>query len=162
MISNRTMNGTKKVFSQKWDNLNIFVSSLIPIFCLVMLYYGVWGETGHNALLVSLALIFLAVPLFFCPISISKDDQKMVIRFLLWSKSYDLTSWKRETGIKSEEVRDSIRIFAIGGYFGYYGLYRLNDGTKFTSYLVNRFSNVIFLTDNKGGHIAVNAPDNWF
>ena len=142
----------------KWDTFAIVITSII-ILVLVAIFTSAPIATTFEKISTGVVVGLLLFPAFLCPLTAEVHDNTLRIRMLLHVKHIDLDEYTI-IPCKKDDILCHLRLCASGGYFGYWGLWRSGDGTKYFSYLTSRKDNITVLVpkDPKKRQIRVNLP----
>lgn len=145
----------------KWDTFSIVITSVI-VLALIAITTSAPIATTFEKIATGVVIAMLIFPAFLCPLSATIHGNTLRIRMLLHVKHIDLSEY---TVIPSKKEDRScylchLRLCASGGYFGYWGLWRSPDGTKYFSYLTSWKDNITVLLPNdpKKKQVWINLP----
>ncbi len=157
-----------KHYKNKWDRFTIIMTTLVLIvitIAVIALYCegGLWHQVTATVL-----LLFAIIPIFLRPLSTSYDGEKLIVRFLCYKKVYSLSQYT-PVYIEHFSTTKAVRIFASGGYFGYWGIWRkhLNGRDRWDtlhSYTTSRKEDCILLMPKEESKhkVLLNADGRWF
>jgi hypothetical protein len=137
-------------FSASYDGAAKIISACL---CLVML--AIIAATHSLVIATPLALIVL-VSYAYSPRSYVLSDRSIVVRRLAGPARIGLDDLREVRRATPDDFRFSIRIWASGGAFGYYGLFSTAKLGKSTWYVTNRNNSVVLITGSK---TALFSPD---
>lgn len=169
--------------SVKWVTAIFIVAMVLGV--LTEMYYVSKGMNVTGAIIVSAVLLAVAFSCFLVfPMYIITDDEGIGIRTLLWTKRIPYESidhiermdqqhplfinkgkignatlgFKYQMGFLS--AGNTIRLFGIGGVFGYIGWFRTKGIGTFLSFVTDaKKSFLIYRTKGMPIAISVNEPD---
>ena len=169
--------------SVKWITAIFIVAMVLGV--LTEMYYVSKGMNVTGAIIVSAVLLAVAFSCFLVfPMYIITDDEGIGIRTLLWTKRIPYESidhiermdqqhplfinkgkignatlgFKYQMGFLS--AGNTIRLFGIGGVFGYIGWFRTKGIGTFLSFVTDaKKSFLIYRTKGMPIAISVNEPD---
>lgn len=169
--------------SVKWVTAIFIVAMVLGV--LTEMYYVSKGMNVTGAIIVSAVLLAIAFSCFLVfPMYIITDDEGIGIRTLLWTKRIPYESidhiermdqqhplfinkgkignatlgFKYQMGFLS--AGNTIRLFGIGGVFGYIGWFRTKGIGTFLSFVTDaKKSFLIYRTKGMPIAISVNEPD---
>ena len=146
----------------KWIT-SIFILAMV-IGVLVEIYYVSQGMDATGAIIVSAILLAAVFSCFFIfPLYIISDDEGIGIRTLLRTIRVDYKDIDHIERIDAQTPllgAKTIRLFGVGGVFGYIGLFYTKDIGMFRSYVTDK-KKAFLIYRVKGMPIAisVNEPD---
>ena len=129
-----------------------FLTTIFVVVLMVFLAFFTVKEKEAFYVLISLMLIFIICGLFFAPIAIVANDKSVVIKARLNKLSIpieDIASVENFKPVLSPFRATRIRLFASGGFMGYWGVFYDPVIGKFTGYFGD--SNSCFLLTKKNG-----------
>ena len=159
-ISMKTIYECSQSKGVKWITVFFF---LIMIFSILMSIYTV--SKGVNVTEAIIVTAFLLVVTFSCflvfPMYIIAEDEGIGIRTLLRTKRISYEDIDRiERVDELFGATKTIRLFGIGGVFGYIGLFRTKGVGTFRSYVTDdKKAFVIYRTKGMPIAISVNEPE---
>lgn len=143
-------------YSLSWDKIAIFVTVFCAFaFCGVVFRLFLAHE-WEQWLLGAIALVFI-VPIFLFPLSMSEDEEQIVLHFIGRDKVLKLSDYE-SISLKENGMSDMLRTFGSGGYFGYWGKWRGPSRRRYTSYVMNTNKPIYVLIpkDPKADYIIMN------
>lgn len=142
----------------KWDTFSIVITSLI-ILVPIVIVTSAPITTTFERIGTGVVIALLIFPAFLCPLNAELDGNTLHIRMPLHVKHIDLNEYT-VTRSKQEDHLCHLRLCASGGYFGYWGLWRSSDGTKYISYITSHKDNITILIpkDPKKKQVWLNLP----
>ena len=159
-ISMKTIYECSQSKGVKWITVIFF---LIMIFSILLSIYTV--SKGVNVTEAIIVTAFLLVVTFSCflvfPMYIIAEDEGIGIRTLLRTKRISYEDIDRiERVDELFGATKTIRLFGMGGVFGYIGLFRTKGVGTFRSYVTDdKKAFVIYRTKGMPIAISVNEPD---
>lgn len=140
-----------------------FIFVLIALICEI--YFFTEMERSLEAIILTSVLLLAAFSSFMVfPLYIISDDEGLGIRTLLRTihiPYQDIDHIERlDGGERPFGIKGMVRIFGIGGVFGYIGLYRMKGVGTFRSYITDEKK--VFLIYRKNGMpiaISVSEPE---
>lgn len=128
-------------FRAPWDLLLILITTGVLVL-LIGLAYAI----GSPAVIVfNWGLILLCAA--FGVYGYSIQDSSLKILRLGWSKDIRLTNIK-QVEVKQMAMMGSIRLFGIGGFFGYIGNFKNSILNHYKAYVTHRKKTVLIVTDD--------------
>ncbi len=161
-----------KVFLNFSSNMMIYkVSSLdqlakIVTMIISALFVGIfvfqWFHVEEFGLLaVVLTQFFLVATYFFAyflrPTELMLHERVFIINRLLFPVKIDFSQIVSVRQIGREDISGSLRLFGVGGLFGYFGIFTNLKFGKMTWYVTNR--NQVLLIQTKEKKIIISAED---
>ena len=148
----------------KWSTIICFIVVLAVLLCEIYLF----TEMGHSVeaiVVTSVVLLVVFSSFLVFPLYIISDDEGIGIKTLLRTKRIpfqDIDHIERlEGGNWFFSIRKgAVRIFGVGGVFGFIGLFRLKEVGNFWSYVTDEKK--AFIIYRKNGlpiAISVSEPD---
>lgn len=117
-----------KVQLSSYSFIMTLIINVILISCCVVMY----NETTGFWFVLSILVILLFFGLLFGPTQVSVNSKYVIVKSYLKRQKISLEN------IKSVEMfqptMGAYRLFASGGYFGYWGIFREGDIGKYTAY----------------------------
>lgn len=150
----------------KWITAIFILAMVIGV--LTEMYYVSKGMNVTGAIIVSVILLAVCFSCFFIfPLYITSDDEGIGIRTLLRTirvpyKDIDHIERVSETEpiLGALGAGNTIRLFGVGGVFGYIGLFRTKGIGTFRAYVTDRKKTfLIYRTKGMPIAISVNEPD---
>ena len=115
---------------------------------LILMYYG----------LIILTITTLLGSYLYSPQMYEIRDRQFIIRRPIGPKRINLTDITEIKKIRKEEMAGTIRIFGVGGLFGYIGKFHNSRFGNMTYYLTQR-KNMILLKTKNGKKIIISPDD---
>lgn len=147
----------------KWSTILCF------IFVLATLIFEIYffTEMGHSIEAIIITSILLAVlfsSFMVFPLYIISDDEGIGIRTLIRTIRIPFQDIDRIERLEGSErsfgIKGAIRIFGVGGVFGFIGLFRMKGIGNFWSYITDeRKVFIIYRTNGLPIAISVSEPD---
>jgi hypothetical protein len=152
----------KKVFYIKLNLFSKIISSVALIVCSLLLWYLPQSITDPGYLLVVIFLILVVVTAWgFHPMSYSLTEDALIIRRPFSNASYLFADIESVSFCSKFELGISIRAFASGGLFGYFGLINFSSIGTCTVYAGN-YRNPILLKLRNGSQVILSEEDSAF
>ena len=146
----------------KWSTIICF------IFVLAVLIYEIYlfTEMGHSVEAVVITSILLLVVLssfLVFPLYIISDEEGLGIKTLLWTKRIPFQDIDHIERLEKNDWffgirKGAVRIFGVGGVFGFIGLYRLKGIGNFWSYVTDE-KKAFMIYRKKGLPIAISVSE---
>lgn len=102
-------------------------------------------------------ILLLAITYGYSPKGYSIQDGQLVILRPFKAKNYSLEDIQSVTSVDRDNLKGSLRIFGVGGLFGYYGLFRNSTYGNMIWYATRRDQFVVIERSN--GKTIVITPD---
>ena len=136
-------------FSQKpkWSKYSIVVTLLvIVVLCVIPIF--IKGENHIVSVIAAFSLLFAmtVVAMFFIPVKLSVNDSTLCITFPVRTKSFQLNGIKYVKPYV--DTKNSLRVFASGGYFGFWGWFWNGKFGRFMVYAKNTDCLILFELNN--------------
>ena len=150
----------------KWSTIICFIVVLAALLCEIYLF----TEMGHSieAVIITSVLLLVVFSSFLVfPLYIISDDEGIGIKTLLRTKRIafqDIDHIERlEKGDWFFGIRKgAVRIFGVGGVFGFIGLYRLKGIGNFWSYVTDeKKAFIIYRKNGLPVAVSVSEPDDF-
>jgi hypothetical protein len=139
-----------KSFAASYDATTKVTTAVLCVFLAV-----VAGIT-HSALAVGIGATLLLVTYAYSPRGYLVADGAIIVRRLFGNASLSLQGVREARSATAEDFSGAIRLFADGGLFGYYGLFRTSKLGRCWWYLTNKKNVVVVLTEKQ---TALYSPD---
>lgn len=148
----------------KWSTIICFIVVLAVLICEIYLF----TEMGHSVEAVAITSILLLVvfsSFLVFPLYIISDDEGIGIKTLLRTKCIAFHDIDHIERLQRNDWffgfgKGAVRIFGVGGVFGFIGLFRLKEVGNFWSYVTDEKK--AFIIYRKNGlpiAISVSEPD---
>jgi hypothetical protein len=137
-------------FSASYDRTTKIISAGL---CLALL--AIIAAT-HSFFIAALLALIVLVSYAYSPRGYVLTDRSIVVRRLAGPARIPLDDVREIRRATPDDLRLSIRIWASGGAFGYYGLFSTAKLGKCTWYVTNRNNRVVVITGSK---TALFSPD---
>ncbi len=143
-------------------SVNLSTYSLAMSFLAILFIGGLavynyhQGDIWKCAVLGGLLFIMCVLTLFYMPLSISVDDNYLTINRSLWCKNIPLSEIK--SIIPNPPTMGERRIFANGGWFGYWGWFSQRDLGKYFAYY-GKASDCFLVTLKNGRKYLLGCKD---
>ena len=102
-------------------------------------------------------IILLVITFGFSPKAYAVDDRQLIIYRPFHRKFYSTTDMKSVSVVDKKDLSRSIRVFGVGGLFGYFGLFRNSLYGTMIWYATRRDQFVVIERSN--GRTIVLTPD---
>lgn len=139
----------------KYSSFCIVVTACI----LVALSSGLYFQRAQPAACITLAVVLLGIMIpafFYAPLSVSAKDGYVCVRSLLAVHKIPIDTI---TSIKLfQPTLGAIRIFASGGFFGYWGLFTEKDIGRYTGYY-GRASDCFLIVTKSGAKYVLGCKN---
>ncbi|MGD0682376.1 MAG: PH domain-containing protein [Terracidiphilus sp.] len=141
----------KQSFAASYDLAAKIISSLVVVVLLVIFIFI------RSALVGVIDLCILALAYLYSPQSYELSDGAILIKRLIGAVRLPLDSIRELRTGNTDDFKGCIRLWASGGLFGYFGLFRTSKLGKCKWYMTNRRNSVIIVAS---AMTAVISPDN--
>lgn len=141
---------TNNPFTASPDSTSKIVTGAVFALLLVV------AVTVHNVITGSLVAFLLVAAYAWSPTGYEISDGAVVVRRLAGNVRIRLDGIREVRVATADDFRGCIRLFASGGLFGYYGIFRTSKLGKSTWYVTNRSRSVVIVSDSG---TAVLSPD---
>jgi hypothetical protein len=147
----------------KWSTIICFIF----VFFALLIEIYMFSDTGHSieAIIITSVLLLVSFSSFLVfPLYIISDDEGIGIKTLLRTiripyQNIDHIE-RMEGGERLFGIKNAMRIFGIGGVFGFIGLFRLKETGNFWSYITDeKKAFIIYRTNGLPIAISVSNPD---
>jgi len=155
-------------FKASYDNIVKIITSII---FFVAIFFTIKSlnlllEGGYNNLTVIVTnigviiffVILILLTWLYSPVSYILDDKYLIIKRRASNYMIELNEIKSIEKIIDDELKGTIRIFAVGGLFGYFGKYYIPSYGIVKFYATQR-KNRILIETTKGEKYLI-TPDN--
>ncbi len=147
----------------KWSTILCF----IVVFIVLLIEIYLFTEQGNSieAIIITSVLLIVSFSSFMVfPLYIISDDEGIGIRTLLRTIRIPYQNIDRIERLSRGErlfgIKDAIRIFGVGGVFGFIGLFRMKEIGNFWSYITDeKKAFIIYRTNGLPIAISVSDPD---
>ena len=148
----------------KWSTIICF----IVVFAVLIYEIYLFTETGHSVeavVITSILLLVVFSSFLVFPLYIISDDEGIGIKTLLRTKRIAFQDIDHIERLEKNDWffgirKGAVRIFGVGGVFGFIGLYRLKGVGNFWSYITDEKK--AFMIYRKNGlpiAISISEPD---
>ena len=125
----------------KWSTIICF----IVVFAVLIYEIYLFTETGHSVeavVITSILLLVVFSSFLVFPLYIISDEEGLGIKTLLWTKRIPFQDIDHIERLDKNDWffgirKGAVRIFGVGGVFGFVGLYRLKGIGNFWSYVTD-------------------------
>jgi hypothetical protein len=150
----------------KWSTIICF----IVVFAVLIYEIYLFTEMGHSVeavVITSILLLVVFSSFLIFPLYIISDEEGLGIKTLLWTKRIPFQDIDHIERLEKNDWffgirKGAVRIFGVGGVFGFIGLYRLKGIGNFWSYVTDEKK--AFMIYRKNGlpiAISVSKPDDF-
>lgn len=150
----------------KWSTIICF----IVVFAVLIYEIYLFTETGHSVeavVITSILLLVVFSSFLVFPLYIISDEEGLGIKTLLWTKRIPFQDIDHIERLEKNDWffgirKGAVRIFGVGGVFGFIGLFRLKGIGNFWSYVTDEKK--AFMIYRKNGlpiAISVSKPDDF-
>ncbi|MBB6460406.1 PH domain-containing protein [Flammeovirga kamogawensis] len=124
-----------------------------------LMYYStnLFSENLLHLFIIVVMVAFFAFCFLFAPKGYRVTDNKLIILRRGKNKSYQLEEIEKIITPTKSEMRNTIRTFGVGGFFGYFGKFSNKKYGKLTFYISQRKNYIIAFL--KSGEKIVLSPD---
>jgi len=126
------------------------------ICCLMAVVIVLGGAVAHNVFIAAVGVLVFGLSYAWAPRGYSVEDRSIIVKRLAGAARIPLGDVREIRQASSDDLSGAIRLWANGGVFGYYGLFRTSKLGKCTWYLTNRRNAVVVITGEK---TALFSPD---
>lgn len=143
-----------------WDTNAIVTTIVCLLLACLVLFFAVRYRGWARWLMVFVGVTSFLVPMFLFPVSVSGDGKKLTLHFVGHSRELALADYDCTLYAAREGMDGLTRRCASDGFFGYWGVWADDCGTKYTSYVMSQSKEIWLLTFKKNGHerILLNIP----
>ncbi|MEP6676613.1 MAG: PH domain-containing protein [Ferruginibacter sp.] len=146
------------------DNLAKFTTAAVTIlFAIIIIgqYFFMHDKTPMIPVYTTVVLVFIYALIFFLrPVSYSISSNEILIRRLIDNIHINRTDVASVELVDKDYIKWSIRLFAVGGLFGYFGKFANKKLGKMTWYATRRDKTILIVTNsNKKIIITPDDPD---
>jgi hypothetical protein len=147
----------------KWSTIICFIFVLIALLIEIYLFTEM-GRSIEAITITSILLIVSFSSFLVFPLYIVSDDDGIRIRTLIRTISIpfkDIDHIERlQGGERLFGIKNAVRIFGVGGVFGFIGLFRMKGIGNFWSYITDeKNAFIIYRTNGLPIAISVSDPD---
>jgi hypothetical protein len=147
----------------KWSTIICFIFVLIVLLIEIYLFTEM-GRSIEAIIITSILLIVSFSSFLVFPLYIVSDDDGIRIRTLIRTISIpfkDIDHIERlQGGERLFGIKNAVRIFGVGGVFGFIGLFRMKGIGNFWSYITDeKNAFIIYRTNGLPIAISVSDPD---
>jgi len=137
------------IYKATLDNLakgvTIVISVLFPVIIGIQFFYNSLGNVIPICKAIGLTLIYF-ITYFFRPINYQILADKLVIHRTISDIKIERTEIKSVELLEKEMLNSTIRVFGVGGLFGYYGKFTNAKMGMMTWYATRRDKAVMVIT----------------
>jgi hypothetical protein len=137
------------IYKATLDNLakgvTIVISVLFPVIIGIQFFYNSLGNVIPICTAIGLTLIYF-ITYFFRPINYQILVDKLVIHRTISDIKIERTEIKSVELLEKEMLNSTIRVFGVGGLFGYYGKFTNSKMGMMTWYATRRDKAVMVIT----------------
>ena len=150
------------IYKTSLDKVAILITVAVTILFagIICGQYSIIKDAGRAVPIyttIACVLIYL-LAFVFRPITYIMTDDELIIHRLIWNIHIKKSDIKSVELIDKKKIRGSIRLFGVGGLFGYYGRFANFELGSMTWYATRRDRTVLIITlDNKK---IILTPDN--
>jgi hypothetical protein len=137
-------------FSASYDLAAKIISAFVCLFLLAAV------AVTHILVVAAPVLLIIVVSYAYSPRGYVVADRSILVQRLAGQARIALDDVREVRPAAPDDFRRSIRLWASGGLFGYYGLFRTAKLGKSTWYVTNRKNSVVVIT---GAKTALFSPD---
>ncbi len=130
-------------FSAPYDSTTKIMSVVICVLLAVV------AALTRNAFVVLIGTALLFFTFAFSPREYSIQDRSIVVKRLIGNVIISLDGIREARIATADDLRGAIRLWANGGLFGHYGLFRTSKLGKCWWYVTNRKNAVVVVTEQK-------------
>jgi len=142
--------GSSQIFPASYDSVAKVVSAAAMVLLVVI------AGTTQSAIAGGAAMVLLGLAYAWSPRGYMIEDRSILVRRLIGSARIPLGDVREMRAGTADDFRGCIRLWASGGLFGYYGLFRTSKLGKCWWYVTNRRNAIIVVTDSR---TTVLSPD---
>jgi len=139
-----------KTFAASYDSTTKIMSVVL---CVVLV---VIAASTRSALAAGVGVILIGLSYGYSPRSYTILERCVMVGRLIGNARIPLDDVREIRAATADDLRGAIRLWASGGLFGYYGLFRTSKLGKCTWYVTNRSHAVVLIT---GAKTALFSPD---
>lgn len=134
----------------------------VTLAVVALFVWGIFSSLNHTQTLVSVTVIFVVVivaALLYAPLFVEADEETLTVRSALRKHRIPLERIRRVEAFKPAPGMNSIasyrfRVFASGGFMGYWGIFYDGDIGKYAAYF-GKPSECFLLTLDNGEKYAI-------
>jgi hypothetical protein len=149
-------------FKASLDTFCKIVTIGITVFFAVVIYIQAIQvqEVGYAAPIIfsSIFIIIYLISFLYRPVAYTINRDSVTIKRLLGSKNIALTDITYVKAIERKQLRWAVRIFGVGGLFGYWGTFTNSLFGRMTWYATN-LNNAVMIETKKGKRIVISPND---
>jgi hypothetical protein len=142
-----------------------WIVTVAVVVVLTVVTVSVWWATAEVALrkplpvgwailVTGLVVVVSVIPALFAPLGYEVSVKAIVIRRLGWNVAIPLEAIRDVCRVKSEETGFTWRLWASGGFLGWFGLFYNRGLGEFWAYVGNR-RDLVLLTQADGTKIVI-------
>lgn len=135
---------------------SVIIITVVCVLIICSLLYLFLVDTYPRYLYLSIA-IFLILPIFKAPLYTDYSNKEIIVRYLIGGKKFNLEEYTISS-VKPEDIGLSIRIFASGGFLGFFGWYNSKNLGKFYSLRMNTDDMLLLVNKKTGMKYIINNP----
>jgi hypothetical protein len=116
-------------------------------------------EVGYAAPIIfsSIFIIIYLITFLYRPVAYTINGDSISIKRLIGSKNIALSDIANVTAIERKQLRWAVRLFGVGGLFGYWGTFTNGQFGRMTWYATN-LNKAVMIETKKGKRIVI-TPD---
>jgi len=148
------------IFKINFDATVYIISIIVVLILILPIVHTISNKTPifNHSFAVFIPFLLLVITFFFAPTSYEITKDKIVINKVCGSIKLNKTDIIDVAPPRSGDLKGSIRLFASGGLFGYFGKYKSPQLGKYNMYAGSMKSNNMLIIRMKGGKIYVISP----
>ncbi|MDR0895908.1 MAG: PH domain-containing protein [Prevotellaceae bacterium] len=140
----------------KWSTEVIILTSFtfVVILGVIASFYPQWpaGMLWMKYLIVMIVLSIVVIPAAYCPMRLSVDDERIVLKRVVGKLEIKLTEVRSITVASKKDISGSIRTFGSGGLYGFLGHFYNKKLGHYIMYATDRRS-LVYIRTAKGKYI---------
>ena len=143
--------------SQFTASLDTGAKLITGFVCCLMVVVMILGVViAHNVIIGFVSLPILALCYAWAPRGYAVEGRSIIVKRLAGDKRISVEDAREIRAASADDMSGAIRLWASGGVFGYYGLFRTSRLGKSAWYVTNRGKAVVVITGEK---ITLFSPD---
>ncbi|MEN9549889.1 MAG: hypothetical protein RIR12_2480 [Bacteroidota bacterium] len=150
------------IFTTSLDLFCKIVTAVVTVLFAVIIYAQILqiSEVGYAAPVSFSAFLILMYGLVFLyrPIKYVVDEDNITIKRVIASKRILLSNIASITAVKKKQLRWAIRLFGVGGLFGYWGSFSNGEFGRMTWYATN-LNKAVMIESKNGKQIMITPND---
>lgn len=130
-------------FSASYDSTTKIISTVV---CTILVVVAVLTQ---SVIVAGLGALFIVVCYAYSPTGYAIQERSILVNRLFGNVFIPLDSVREIRKATADDMEGCIRLFASGGLFGYYGVFRTSTLGKSSWYVTNRSNSVVVITTSQ-------------